>query len=74
MHNPPHPGEALREDILPALNMTLTSLARHLIYSRRSLSSVLNRQVPITADLAVDWNWRGLAMQGVISLIDSTWN
>ena len=27
---PPHPGEYLREDILPALNMTITELAKRL--------------------------------------------
>lgn len=35
LHNPPHPGEALREDVLPALQMTVAGLARHLGYSRR---------------------------------------
>lgn len=27
MHNPPHPGETLREDVLPALKMTVTDTA-----------------------------------------------
>ena len=28
MHSPPHPGEALREDVLPALGMTEAELAK----------------------------------------------
>ena len=30
MHNPPHPGETLREDVLPALGLTVTQAAREL--------------------------------------------
>lgn len=30
MHNPPHPGETLREDILPALGLTVTQAATQL--------------------------------------------
>jgi len=25
MHNPPHPGETLRDDVLPALGLTVTA-------------------------------------------------
>lgn len=28
MFNPPHPGDALREDVLPALGLTVTEAAR----------------------------------------------
>ncbi len=27
IHNPPHPGETLREDVLPALDLTVTDAA-----------------------------------------------
>jgi plasmid maintenance system antidote protein VapI len=27
IHNPPHPGETLREDVLPALSLTVTDAA-----------------------------------------------
>ena len=30
MHNPPHPGGTLREDVLPALGLTVTEAARQL--------------------------------------------
>jgi len=53
MFNPPHPGETLREDVLPALNMKIAGLARHLGYGREHLSRVLNGRAPISADLAV---------------------
>ncbi len=52
MHNPPHPGEALREDVLPAIGLSITALAAHLGYSRGQLSTVLNGRAAISADLA----------------------
>lgn len=60
MHNPPHPGEALREDVLPAVKMTVAGLARHLGYSRGQLSTVLNCRAAITADLALRLELAGL--------------
>lgn len=54
MFNPPHPGEGLREDVLPALGITITALAEHLGYSRGQLSTVLNCRAALSADLA----WR----------------
>jgi len=51
--NPPHPGETLREDVLPALNMKIAVLARHLGYGREHLSRVLHGRAPISPDLAV---------------------
>ncbi|MGC3526385.1 HigA family addiction module antitoxin [Pseudomonas aeruginosa] len=52
MYNPPHPGEALRLDVLPALGMSPDALATHLGYSPRQLRPVLNGHAPIHADLA----------------------
>lgn len=60
MHNPPHPGEILREDVLPALKMTIGDLAEHLGYSRPHFSSVLNGHAPISADLAFRLELAGL--------------
>ena len=54
MHNPPHPGEGLRADVLSEIKMTVTALANHLGYSRVQLSTVLHCRAAITADLA----WR----------------
>jgi len=53
MFNPPHPGETLREDVLPALNIKIAALARHLGYGREHLSRVLHCRAPISPDLAV---------------------
>ena len=30
MHNPPHPSETLREDVLPALGLSVTEAAEQL--------------------------------------------
>lgn len=42
MFNPPHPGETLREDVLPALGLTVTDAAAQLGVTRAALSRVLN--------------------------------
>ncbi len=49
---PPHPGEYLREDILPALNMTQLQLARHLGVTRQSLSGLINEKKSVSIDMA----------------------
>jgi len=53
MHNPPHPGETLRDDILPALALTVTEPARHLGITRSALSRVLNGRAVISPDMAL---------------------
>lgn len=60
MHNPPHPGEGLREDVLPEIKMTVTALAKHLGYSRVQLSNVLHCRSSISADLAWRFELAGL--------------
>lgn len=50
---PPHPGEVLREDILPALGMPKAAFAKHLKISRNTLYKLLNEQQPVTLDLAI---------------------
>lgn len=52
MHNPPHPGATLREDVLPALGITVSEAARQLGVSRVALSRVLHEQAAISVDLA----------------------
>jgi addiction module HigA family antidote len=51
MHNPPHPGETLRE-WLPE-GMTVTQAAKELQISRVMLSRVLNGRAGITAGMAL---------------------
>jgi addiction module HigA family antidote len=50
---PTHPGEVLREDVLPALNMTQGELARRLGVSRLSVSELLHGKRALSPDMAV---------------------
>ena len=52
MFNPPHPGESIREDILPALGITVTEAARQLGASRVTLSRLVNGQSGVSAEMA----------------------
>ena len=52
MFNPPHPGATLQEDILPALQLSVTEAANQLGVSRVALSRVLNCRAGISVDLA----------------------
>ena len=51
--DPVHPGEILREDILPALSMSKTAVADALKISRQTLYDILNEKQPVTAEMAV---------------------
>lgn len=53
MHNPPYPAETIRDDILPALGLTITQAAQQLGVSRVTLSRLLNGKTPISADMAL---------------------
>ncbi len=53
MHNPPHPGEVLRQLCLTPLGLTVTEAARALDVSRKTLSSILNGRAGISAEMAV---------------------
>jgi antitoxin HigA-1 len=50
MHNPPHPGEILREWLG---DMSVTDAAQHLGVARATLSRVLNGSSGISADMAL---------------------
>jgi addiction module HigA family antidote len=53
MHNPPHPGEVLRDGVFSETGLTVTELARHLGVTRVALSRILNGRAAISADMAV---------------------
>ena len=53
MHDPPHPGEVLRELCLEPLDLTVTAAAQALGVSRKTLSSILNGRSGISAEMAV---------------------
>ena len=65
MHNPPHPGETLREDVLPALGLTITEAAAQLGVTRAALSRVLNARAAISPEMALRLEgWLGVENGG----------
>ncbi|MHB1666690.1 HigA family addiction module antitoxin [Thiomonas sp.] len=65
MHNPPHPGLTLREDILPALRLTVTDAAAQLGVTRPALSRVLNGRAAISPEMALRLEgWLGIEHGG----------
>jgi addiction module HigA family antidote len=53
MHNPPHPGEVLRELCLAPLNLSVSDAAKALGVSRKTLSAILNGRAGISPEMAV---------------------
>ena len=75
---PTHPGEILREDVLPATGWTQQELADRLGVSRRTISEILHERRPVTVDMAhrlarafatTPESW--LAMQQAVDLWDT---
>ncbi len=65
MYNPPHPGETLREDVLPALGLSVTDAAGQLRVTRPALSRVLNGRAAISPEMALRIEgWLGAANGG----------
>lgn len=65
IHNPPHPGETLREDVLPALRLTVTEAADQLGVARVSLSRILNGRAGISPEMALRLeSWLGIENGG----------
>lgn len=53
MHNPPHPGEVIKELCLEPLGLTVTAAAKALGVSRKTLSSVLNGNAGVSPEMAI---------------------
>jgi len=53
MHNPPHPGEVIRAEIIEAHGLTVTNAAKVLGVSRQALSGLLNAKVDLTGTMAL---------------------
>lgn len=53
MHNPPHPGEVIRELCLTPLGVTVTQAATALGVSRKTLSAILNGRAGISPEMAI---------------------
>lgn len=65
LHHPPHPGEILREDILPALKLSVTEAAAQLGVARPTLSKVLNGKAAISPEMALRLEkWLGVENGG----------
>jgi addiction module HigA family antidote len=52
-HHPIHPGELLREKILPSLKLSQTEFAKRLGVSRLTVSELLLEKRAMSADMAV---------------------
>jgi addiction module HigA family antidote len=50
---PVHPGEILREDVLPALRLSVTEAAKQLGIARQTLHRILAEQAGVTPEMAV---------------------
>ena len=53
MHNPPHPGEVIRELCLKPLDLSVTDAAKHLGVSRKALSELLSGRMGVSPEMAV---------------------
>lgn len=61
MHNHPHPGELLKEDVITPLELSVKEAAERLGISRVSLSRVLNGKAGISPDLALRLEEAGIS-------------
>ncbi len=48
-----HPGELLREDVMPALARSCAEIARLLGVSRQTLHAILTERSPVTPEMAL---------------------
>lgn len=53
MHNPPHPGEIIRELCLVPMGLSVTAAAKALGVSRKTLSELLNGKSGISPEMAI---------------------
>jgi addiction module HigA family antidote len=53
MHNPPHPGEIIREECLKPLSLSVTAAAAGLGVTRKALSELLNGHSGVSPEMAI---------------------
>lgn len=53
MHNPPHPGEVIRDLCLEPLELSVTAAAEALGVTRKTLSAILNGHSGISPEMAL---------------------
>ena len=65
MHNPPHPGEILREDVLSEMGLSKTEAAKQIGITRAALLRVLNGRAGISIEMALEIEkWIGVEQGG----------
>ncbi len=53
MHDPPHPGEVIRELCIEPLGFSVTAAAAGLGVSRKALSELLNGKTGVSTEMAI---------------------
>ena len=53
MHNPPHPGEIIKELCLEPLGLSITDAAKGLGVTRKALSELLNGHAGVSPEMAI---------------------
>ncbi len=53
MHDPPHPGEILREDYLKPLGISITDASKKLDVTRKTLSLLINEKSGVSPQMAL---------------------
>ncbi len=53
MHNPPHPGEIIREFCIESLKLTVTDAAKALGVTRKTFSALLNGRSGVSPEMAL---------------------
>ena len=53
MHDPPHPGETVRELCIEAAGLTVTDAANVLGVSRQALNNLVNKHASVSPEMAV---------------------
>lgn len=53
MHNPPHPGEVIKDLCLEPLGVSISAAAKALGISRKTLSAIVNGHAGISPEMAI---------------------
>ena len=53
VHNPPHPGEIIREQCIEPLGLTITAAAKGLGVTRKALSELVNGHSGVSPEMAI---------------------
>ena len=53
MHNPPHPGEIIRDMCIEGSELTVTAAAERLGVTRKTLSALLNKRAGLSPEMAL---------------------